>query len=340
MNLKGVVKKFGYYCAAFFMLVALSLVNACDKEPEYNAPIIGLSLNELNNNFRIAAAQNAINAITESGCGYTLKTSLDVEDQILRIDTIIASGCDALIIMPQSQELFGSDIIKRINQLRIPLICFGEKPETDDVEYAAFVSGDNASAGKSAATFIVDTLCNDITAVAKQILLLTAPSVAAWQKQIGAFKKEISKHPVVIVDECKLASYSREEAEEKLEMWVSSHPQLAEKIDAIYAQDDEIALGALDVIERMGLNNIKALVSCGASKAYLKRIKESTDDMAIASTYYLSEMIRQCVDIAIQIVLYGKQPEEKDNTATAAVVIDKNNVDEYYDDSLAYIIPE
>ena len=325
------MKKFFYCLPTLLVLAAFSLFNACEKDPEYDVPIIGISFNELNNDFKKAAAQNAINSIANLRWGYVYSSSLSLEEQELCIDTIIGRGCDALIVMPHSQELFSSDIIKKVNQLGIPLICFEEKPKTDDVEYAAFVAGDNASAGKNAAVFIADTLIRK----ERMVLLMSVPSETASRERIKAFKREIVKHSIGI-DECELSSYSREEAKEKFGIWVNSFPHLAGMIDAIYAPDDEIALGILDAIESMNRPfNIKVIVGCGASEKFLRRIKDSDENLALASTYYSPQMMNLCVEMAAQIVSYGKYPEQKDNIIEA-IIVNKGNIAEFYNELATY----
>ena len=332
------MKKFFYCLPTLLVLAAFSLFNACEKDPEYNVPVIGVSFNELNNDFRKAAAQNAINSILALRWGYAYGSSSSLEEQELCIDTILQRGCDALIVMPHSQELFGSNVIKKVNQLGIPLICFEEKPKMADVEYAAFVSGDNISAGRNAAAFIADTLMRRIgrTVITTNVLLMTVPSESVSHERIRAFKKEIAKYSIIGIDECELSSYSREEAKEKFGVWVNSICHLAETTDAVYAQDDEIALGILDAIESMDRPfNIKVIVGCGASEKFLRRIKDSDENLALASTYYSPQTMLLCVEMATQIVSYGKYPEQKDNIIEA-IVVEKSNLAEFYDELATY----
>ena len=329
------MRKF-FYCFAFFVPMVSLLFNACDKVLKYDVPVIGISFSGVDNDFRKAAVQNAMNSIADLGWGYAYKPSLNLEDQVLRLDSILERGCDALIVMPQNRELFGKDIIKKVNELGIPLICFEEKPESDDVEYAAFVSGDNVGAGTNAAAFMADTL-SKIAETSKKVLLMTVPSEPASQVRINAFKKEGDKYlGFVAVDECALNSYSREEAKAKFEMWIKALSPLAQRPHAVYAQDDEIALGVLDAIENLNIDDIKVVVGCGVSEKFLKRIKDSTEKLVLASTYYSPRMIHLCVEIASQIILYGEDPEQVKDNVIGATVINKSNVDEYYNDLFTY----
>jgi len=248
---------------------------------------------------------------------------------------MLALGCDALVVMPQNSDLFNSDVIKMVNELGIPLICFGEKPNVDDVEYAAFVMGDDVGAGSLAAAFIGDTLKRSATAI-KNVLLMTVPSEKTSQKRINAFRYRLANYPGFrVLGECEVSSYDRAEAKKSFSAWISTHHESARMPDAIYAQDDDLALGVLDAIESLAIEGVKVIVGCGGSKEFLSRIKNSSSDLALASAYYAPEMMDLCVDIATNILLYGEYPDEKDILVESAI-INKANVDEYYNEESVY----
>ena len=322
-----------YYISC--LLAVLLLLGACEKELKYDTPVLVVSFNTLNTNFKKAAAQNAISAINSLYFGYSYSSSADIEDQAVRIDSMLALGCDALVLMPQNSDLFSADVIKRVNELGIPLICFGEKPDVDDVEYAAFVTGDDASAGLLAAAFIGDTLKRSVAAT-KSVLLMTVPSEKTSHERISAFRYRLSDYPdFSILGKCEVSSYDRAEAKKSFSAWIHARHESARMPDAIYAQDDDVALGVLDVIESLALEGVTVIVGCGGSKEFLSRIKNSSSDLVLASAYYTPEMMNLCIDIATNILLYGEYPDEKDILVESAI-INKANVDEYYNEASVY----
>ena len=322
-----------YYISS--LLVALLLFFACEKDLKYDTPMLIVSFNTLNTNFKKAAAQSAISAINSQYFGFYSSSSTDVEDQALRIDSMLALGCDALVVMPQSRDLFKSDAIKTVNDLGIPLICFGVKPNADDAEYAAFVTGDDAGAGALAAAFIGDTL-KRVRAEEKSVLLMTVSPERTSRQRISAFRKRLDNYPDFhVLGECEVSGYDRVEAAKSFAAWVRARHESARMPDAIYAQDDDVALGVLDVIEGLALEGVKVIVGCGGSKEFLSKIKNSSSDLVLASAYYAPEMMNLCIDIASNILLYGEYPDEKDFLIDSAI-INKMNADEYYNEASVY----
>lgn len=204
---------------------------------------------------------------------------------------------------------------------RIPVILFEEEL---NVNYTALVQGDNVGAGRNAATYVAEK------GVKKVAAFRVAQDPASSNARVGSFSTSLAEAgPGTELIEITLDQYTREDGRNFTKELLDNNPD----IGAIYAQDDEIALGVLDVLKETDGHVVKVVVGCGGAKSFLEEIRKS-GNIDLATTLYSPSMIRKCVDIAADL-LNDKQPEEK-KIVMPATLINKDNYSEFSDLSSPY----
>jgi ribose transport system substrate-binding protein len=98
-----------------------------------------------------------------------------------------------------------------------------------------------------------------------------------------------------------------------------------DQIDAVFAQDDEAALGAITAIKNANREDIKLVVGIGGKLEAYEMIK-ADNDLFKCSLTYLPDMGVDAVKLAAQIM--AGESFEKDNVIES-VAVTKDNVDEY-----------
>jgi ribose transport system substrate-binding protein len=102
------------------------------------------------------------------------------------------------------------------------------------------------------------------------------------------------------------------------------------KIDAVYTQDDEAALGALTAINNANRSDIKYITGFGGTKdAYAKFVAK--DPVYIASmSYFPNHQGADAVEMAVRILKGGTFAKD---TILASVVVDSSNVNDFMKDA-------
>ena len=104
------------------------------------------------------------------------------------------------------------------------------------------------------------------------------------------------------------------------------------RIDAVFAIDDEMALGALQAIKEAGRTDIKYLTGAGGNSEFFETIMQE-DEIEMATFLYSPKMIQDAIEVAIQIVNNENVPQV---TTIPADRVDRSNADEYFVEGAPY----
>ena len=222
------------------LVVSVSL--ACGATPLFAAePLkIGITYQNLQNEFILGIADAAkakakalgINLIETDGQG-------KAETQISQVENFIAQKVDAIILNPFDKEGCGPAVMKA-KAAGIPLVVVNAQVVNLD-KASAYVGSDDIDAGKIEMQYIADRLKGK-----GSIVIIHGPNghSAEVQRTIGN-KEVLKKYPDIKVVFEQTANWDRAQALSLMENWLQS----GKTIDAVVAQNDEMALGAYKAIE-------------------------------------------------------------------------------------------
>ncbi|MCI2252890.1 sugar ABC transporter substrate-binding protein [Domibacillus sp. PGB-M46] len=166
----------------------------------------------------------------------------DAAKQMSQVETFISQGVDAIAIVPVDTESVGT-IVDMANAAEIPIVVVNRTYEGIE-DATAFVGGNS-----------IDSGIMQMEAVAK--LLGGKGNVAIMNGQSGqeaeikrteGNKQVIEKNPSMKLVKEKNADWDRAKGMTLMENWLQS----GEKIDAIVANNDEMAIGAIMALEAAG----------------------------------------------------------------------------------------
>jgi ribose transport system substrate-binding protein len=131
-------------------------------------------------------------------------------------------------------------------------------------------------------------------------------------------------------DKYQFANFSPQDSLKLMEAHLQRYP----KIDAVYCQDDDAMLGALQAIKESGRKDIKIVLGGAGSKAVYEMIKAG-DPLVRATSLYHPSMIADGIQYAVDVALGTKSADFDTKSSSTLVVIpsglvDKSNVDKYY----------
>ncbi|PKE50192.1 D-ribose ABC transporter substrate-binding protein [Macrococcoides caseolyticum] len=259
------------------LLIALLTLSACSLEPpaylkedktnKSNKDItIGVSLSTLNNPFFVSIKE----AIQKEAKNNNFKIKVvDAQDDSAKqsndIDDLIQQQVDYLIINPTDSAAISS-AVQNANAQDIPVITLDRSVEQGKV--TQFIASDNVAGGKMAGEYIVKQVGE------KAIVgeLEGVPGASATRERGKGFHIVADKQLTVASKQT--AKFNRAEGLNVTQNMIQSHPD----IKAIFAHNDEMALGA---IEAIGTKDILVVGFDGNDDA-MKSIKNKKLDATIA----------------------------------------------------------
>lgn len=287
---------------------------ACEDED--NTAQVGVCIKDKTNDWRKSLKYQAEINLNKYGLKYRIYQASNTaqEDTLLRL---IDYGCNVLIIMPEGVTEAG---IAKAAEANIPIV-FAES--TVGSNYEAFIKIDNETIGKSAAEFF-----NSQENLNKIALFTVEQDETSSSRRISGIKAGLKDELKDKIIEKTLKTYTSADGKAAVQEILSSSNADYQDVDAIYAQDDDIAMGVLEALEADTKKRIKVVVGCGGSSAFFKKIKESEAEINLATTLYSpAQFMEKSVEVANNLLM-GIPPESK-IIELPSTLIDKSNVDSF-----------
>lgn len=168
----------------------------------------------------------------------------DAMTQNNQIETMMAQHYDAIIFVPIDTNASVGTVL-RAQEEGVLVIASNTKVASDKVPY---VGNDDVEGGRLQAQAMVDKIGGK-----GNVVIIQGP--IGQSAQIDREKGEmeiLKKNPDIKVIEMKTANWSRAEAMTLTEDWLNAHPNGG--ISGIIAQNDDMALGALQAVKSRGLS--------------------------------------------------------------------------------------
>lgn len=309
--------KLKFLLFAFCVLSLGLLTTSCNDDDDDNREI-GVLIKNPSNSWRKALTYYAEKSLLENGLinSAYIRSAKNGTEQAKQLKEAYDRGCRVIVLSPEGID---KNIVEEYIGKGVKFIL----SEEELVEsYTSYIYTDNTSVGKNAAQFIMQK------EMEKVALFHVKQDLASSNGRIKGFLDHLLENETLLVAErFELDYYTREDGKEAA-LEVLQDPSF----DAIYAQDDEVALGVLDAIKETGSTNIKIVIGCGGSQDFFQRIKETTD-LTLATTLYSPSMMGKCVDVAA-LILKGNQVDKK--YPIDPTVISSENVASYFDPNSPY----
>lgn len=264
-------------------LLALVLVLAatltCAQAEGYT---IGFAVSTLENPFFVTMKDAAVAKAAELGVELVVLDAQDsAETQASQVEDFITRGVNLLIINPVDSDAIGTSVVA-CNEADIPVITVTRASNAGNV--IQHLDIDNKEAGRLDA----EQLLKDLDRKGKVAILEgIAGSSSAIEREEG-FVAALEGSEVEVVTSL-TANYSREEGATVTEDILQSNPEL----DAIYAHNDEMALGA-----------VRAVAAAGRSAEIKIYGIDATDDALTAvENGEMAATVQQQPDVQIETAL-------------------------------------
>ncbi len=164
-----------------------------------------------------------------------------VDVQINLMDTAITQGVDAIFLQPVDSVAVGPSI-KKAKDAGIPVLTLN----IDSTEAHASHVEMNHYFG---AVDIADKMAQMMGGKGNVVILNAPPGIIIRDQRTNGFKKGLEKYPDIKVIADQSAEWSRKKAQDVLSALMIANKD----INGVYGVNDEMALGAVDVLKTKGL---------------------------------------------------------------------------------------
>ncbi len=245
----------------------------------------------------------------------------DVERQYQIIENLIQQGVDAILLAPSgSKELVPA--IRKANDAGIPLLLIDTRideaaAKSVGAEVVTYIGSDNFEGGAVAGRYLAAALGGD-----GRVAILEGISghETADQRRLG-FLSGIEDSPGIRVVASQTANWERALAYDVAENLLQAHTEL----DAVFAANDEMALGALEAISAAGRLDEVSVIGFDAIPDALSNIRSGRLLGSVAQ--FSGEMGRLGVFHATELLREGVIPPPE--VLTKVELIDLTNLQEF-----------
>ncbi|MDO5707941.1 MAG: ribose ABC transporter substrate-binding protein RbsB [Andreesenia angusta] len=277
-----------------FILSGCSMDSGIENNDSKGDKTIGLSISTLNNPFFVSVRDGVKNAAEKEGIALNIADAQnDSAKQINDIDDLIQRGVSILIINPVDSAAISS-AVEAANSANIPVITLDRSADSGKVE--ALVASDNIKGGEMAAEYIINALGEN----AKVAELEGIPGASATRERGEGFHKLADEKLDIVAKQA--ADFDRTKGLTVAENILQGHSD----VQAIFAQNDEMALGAVEAAQAAGKDII--IVGFDGNEDGMKAVKDGRMAATIAQQPEL--MGELSVKTAVK-VLNGDKVDEK-----------------------------
>ncbi|MBM6615161.1 D-ribose ABC transporter substrate-binding protein [Desemzia sp. RIT804] len=240
------------------------------EEKDASELVVGVSVSTLSNPFFVSLEEGIQNLADEND---TEIRAVDAQDdsakQINDIDDLIQQGVDILLINPVDSSAI-TPAVESANTAGIPVIMMDRSSDSGDV--VTLIASDNIAGGEMAAEYIKEISGEQ----AKTVQLEGVPGASATRERGEGFLN-IAEVSLDVLDS-QTANFDRAEGLTVMENLLQAHSD----IQAVFAQNDEMALGAIEAIESAGLSDEIQVVGFDGTEDGVNAVKDGRLSATIA----------------------------------------------------------
>ncbi|GGF73084.1 ABC transporter substrate-binding protein [Paracoccus acridae] len=251
---------------------------------------------------------------------FVLATASDPAKQVNDIEDMVATrNIDALVVLPfESEPLTGPVQNVKASGAWITVVDRGLSQEGIEDLY---VAGDNPGFGRVSGEFMASALPEG-----GKIVVLRGIPTTIDNERVEGFQAAIEGKNIEVLG-MEHGDWNRDKSFTVMQDFLSKHPQ----IDAVWASDDDMAVGALGAIEAAGRDDIKFVLGGAGMKEMIKRTMDG-DAMIPANVTYPPSMIATAIEITA-VGLVSQAPVSGDFIIGSVLVTPENAETYYYPDS-------
>lgn len=301
------------------LILAVGMLAGCGKDDKKSGKLtIGFVSSNLNDTGQTYVADAAQAYADDKGIDLKVQDAQDdVAKQQDQVNNLITQGVDALIVVPVDTAAM-KPITQAAKNADIPLVYVNRNPfgEKDPEDNTYFVGSKEIEAGKMQADYLVKTMGEKGNVAILQGLLTNEGAVKRTEGNVDGLKKY--KNIKIVAKEA--GDWQKDKGLSLTENWLTAY---GKDLNAILANNDEMALGAVKALEAAGRTDV-IVMGVDALPDAVQAVKDGK--LAATVLQDLAGQGKKGMEIA-EAAANDKDPEKL--TWIKFTLVTKDNVDEY-----------
>jgi ribose transport system substrate-binding protein len=252
------------------------------------------------------------------GMQVIVKTAANASEQANQLqDLVTVNKITSLVVFPFESAA----LTKPVAQVKAKgtYVTVVDRGLTDTSAQDAYVAGDNTAFGKIPAEYIAKKLNGKGNVVALRGIATTLDN-----ERMDAFNSVLKNYPDIKLLDAKYANWNRDDAFKVTQDYLTRF----KKIDAIWAADDDMAVGVLKAIEQAKRDDILVVFGGAGAKGMVKTIMDGKDPRIQADVSYSPKFIYDAIKLTAEARLKGEKMPA--TTIIPSVLITKDNAKSFY----------
>ena len=298
--------------AAVTALVVGALSFLGPNSSSSDAPRVGMSLSTLNNPFFLQMRDGAQAEADEAGVELVVTDAQDdASQQADQIQNFISTGVAGIVINPVDSDAAGPPV-GGANNADIPVVAADRGVNEADVE--TLVASDNVEGGRLAAQEVAEAIGEE----GRIVVLQGTPGTSASRERGSGFEEGIAEFPDIEVVARQPADFDRSKGLDVMTNMLQGNGD----IDAVFAENDEMALGAAAALSSRGEESV--VIGFDGTPEGLEAVGEGVLHASVAQQP--AELGR----VALRNAIAAAEGESLEETVMVPVeVVTEENVDEF-----------
>ena len=264
-----------------------TFVAGCSKQTtEASKPSIGVAIPAADHGWTAGVGWWADKTIADHPeINWQCQRAADNKTQVDQVEAMLAKGVDALVLQPVDSDSLIQTVRRARDQgVYVVTVDRGLRDSSADL----YVAGNNTTFGSKAAEFMAEKLGGK-----GKIVILRGISCIVDTERFDGAKAVFDKFPDIQILGDQPGNWNREKAHDVMQDFLTKF----DHIDAVWAADDDMALGAEQAIREAGRQDEMWIVGGACMKEIVKRIMDG-DAMYPVNVTYPPEMIAAGMGLA------------------------------------------
>jgi inositol transport system substrate-binding protein len=233
--------------------------------------VVGATMLSMQNEFIVNVNDEMAKKAEESNVEFiTVDAERSALKQIEQVESFIAQNVDAIIMNPCEVEASSPAVTKAL-AAHIPIINVNS---ATSAKPTAFVGSDDVESGRIAMNYIAKRLKGKGNVVMMHGYMGQAAQI---QREQGA-REVLKQYPGLKLIAHQTGEWDRAKSMALMENWIQSY---GAEINAVFAQNDEMGMGAVKALTSAGLKDKVVVVSIDAIPDALQAVKNGTLDATV-----------------------------------------------------------
>ena len=252
------------------------------------------------------------------GLKITVKTAGSPPEQANQLqDLLTATKINTLVVLPFES----ASLTKPVAQLKSKgvYVTVVDRGLTDTSAQDAYVAGDNKAFGKVSGEYLAKVLNGK-----GDVVVLRGIPTEIDNERVDGFNAVMKNYPDIKILDAKHGNWNRDDAFKVMQDFLTRFKH----IDAVWASDDDMAVGVLKAIEEAKRDDIKIVLGGAGAKGMVKNVIDGSNPLIQANVTYSPKMIYDAIKLTADARLKGEKLPEK--TIIPSVLVTKENAKDFY----------